>query len=184
MARSGTAPRRYAEAIFELAERDNALDRWHDDLRTAAEVAGNESVARLLSSPMVPITDREALLEQLLASRISDGALNLVRLLLHKRTLDLVPRIAAEYQRLLNAKRGIVTAIVTSAAPLDAKEDAAVRARVAEMTGSKVDIQTKVDAELIGGLTVRIGDRLIDASVRGRLERLREQLLAGTRQAG
>jgi len=92
--------------------------------------------------------------------------------------------MAAEYQRLLNNRRGIVSALVTSAMPLTKDEDAAIRARVAQLTGATVDVQTAVDPALIGGLTVKIGDRLIDASVRGRLERLREQLLAGARVGG
>ncbi|HVA87354.1 MAG TPA: F0F1 ATP synthase subunit delta [Candidatus Saccharimonadales bacterium] len=184
MARTGTAARRYAEAAFELAERDNALDRWRDDLRTAATLLGEKSVARVVSSQMVAVAEREALVEQLLASRISKGALNLVKLLLRRGTLDSLGRISSEYQRLLNLRRGVVSAVVTSALPLDANEDAALRERVGRMTGSTVEIETRVDPALIGGLTVRIGDRLIDASVRGRLERLREQLVAGTRQAG
>jgi F-type H+-transporting ATPase subunit delta len=109
---------------------------------------------------------------------------NLVRLLLQRGRLDLVGPIAGEYHRLLNVRRGIVSAVVTSATPLTADEDAAIRGRVAALTGTTVDVTTAVDPTLIGGLTVRIGDRLIDASVRGRLERLREQLLAGARVGG
>jgi F-type H+-transporting ATPase subunit delta len=184
MARAGAAARRYAEAAFEIAERDNALDRWRDDLRIAAEMTSDPRVARVLGSPRVRVADRDVVLEQLLGSRISPGALNLVRLLTRRSKLEMVPAVAAEFSRLLNLKRGIVSAVVTSALPLTPDEDRAIRAKVAQMTGTTVDIQTREDPALIGGLTVRIGDRLIDASVRGRLERLREQLLAGTRAGG
>lgn len=184
MARGGSAPRRYAEAVFEIAGRDNALDRWRDDLRLAAEVAADQQVARVVNSPMKPLSERETIVEHLLAGRISKPAFNLVRLLVQRGNLDLLGPIAAEYQRLLNRERGIVSALVTSATPLTGDEDTAIRARVAQLTGTTVDVQTAVDPALIGGLTVRIGDRLIDASVRGRLERLREQLLAGARVGG
>jgi len=184
MPRGGRAARRYAEAAFELADRDNALDQWRDDLRLAASVLGDPALERVAGSPMIPLAEREQLVDRMLGRRVSRGTLNLVRLLLRRGTLDVLPSIAAEYQRLLNRRRGVVEAVVTSALPLDAAEDAAVRARVGQLTGSAVDIETRVDPALIGGITVRIGDRLIDASVRGRLERLREQLLAGTRQAG
>jgi F-type H+-transporting ATPase subunit delta len=184
MARAGTAARRYAEAAFELADRDKALDRWRDDLRIAAALVGDLRVEHVLTNPMVPLTEREALVGRLLQKRVSAAVLNLVRLLTRRSTLSLLPAIANEYQRLLNLRRGIVSAIVTSATPLTKTEDAAIRARVATMTGATVEVETTVDPALIGGLTVRIGDRLIDASVRGRLERLREQLLTGTRQAG
>lgn len=181
MPRGGSAARRYAEAAFGLAERDDALDRWRDDLRLAADIASDERVARVMSSPMVPLAEREGLVERLLGKRVAKPACNLVRLLVRRGKLELVTGIAAEYQRLLNQKRGVVAALVTSAKPLTADEDTAIRARVAQLTGTTVDVLTAVDPQLIGGLTVRIGDRLIDASVRGRLERLREQLLAGAR---
>jgi F-type H+-transporting ATPase subunit delta len=184
MARRGSAARRYAEAVFQLAERDNALDRWHEDLRLAAEITSDERVARVMDSPMVPLTEREQLVERLLGGRLAKPALNLVRMLVQRGNLELLVPVAEEFQRLLNQKRGIVTALVTSALPLTPDEDQAVRARVAQLTGTTVDVRTAVDPELIGGLTVRIGDRLIDASVRGRLERLREQLLAGARVGG
>ena len=184
MARAGAAARRYAEAAFQIAERDSALDRWRDDLRLAAEVTGDPGVARVLGSPRVLLAERETVLEQLLGARISPGALNLVRLLTRRSKLEMLTAVAAEFTRLLNIRRGVVSAVVTSALPLTPDEDRAIRAKVAQMTGTTVDIQTREDPELIGGLTVRIGDRLIDASVRGRLERLREQLLAGTRAGG
>jgi F-type H+-transporting ATPase subunit delta len=181
MARSGAAAHRYAEAVFQLAEREHSFDRWRDDLHVAAEVATDESVTRIIDNPAVPLADRQELLAHLLESRLSGPAFNLVRLLAQRSNLGLLPRISAEYDRLWNAHEGIVSATVSSALPLTADEDAAVRAKVASLTGSRVEIQTVVDPALLGGLTVRIGDRLIDASVRGRLERLREELLAGSR---
>jgi F-type H+-transporting ATPase subunit delta len=181
MARTGTAARRYAEASFQLADRDGALERWRDELRLAAELLGDPDVARLVGSPMVPLAERELLVGRLLEPRVSRQVLNLVRLLVGRATLDQLPRVVAEYERLLNQRRGIVPAIVTSAVPLNAQDDTALRERVAQLAGSAVNISMRVDPELIGGVTVRIGDRLIDASVRGRLGRLRDQLLAGTR---
>jgi F-type H+-transporting ATPase subunit delta len=72
-------------------------------------------------------------------------------------------------------------ATVTSAVPLTPDETAAIRSRVEAMAGASVDLTTKVDPDLLGGLTVQVQDRLLDASIRGRLERLRAQLQAGTR---
>ena len=77
--------------------------------------------------------------------------------------------------------RGVVAATVTSAAPLEKDEVGEIAARLGSMTGQTVKLATAVDPSLIGGLTVRVGDRMIDASVRGRLERLRDDLVAGTR---
>ncbi len=185
MARGGSAARRYAEAAFQLAERGNALDRWHDDLQSAADITASAEVARLADSPMVPLPERERIVQELLSKRVSGPAMNLVRLLVRRGNLQLLRPIAAEYHRLLNQKRGVVSAVVTSATELTKDEDGAMRARVSEMTGApRLEVRMEIDPALIGGITVRIGDRLIDASVRGRLERLREQLLAGARTTG
>ena len=93
--------------------------------------------------------------------------------------IEQLPRVAAEFRRLDDQRNNIVHATVTSAAPLEADEVEAIRSRLEGLTGSSVDLETSVDADLLGGVVVRVGDRLIDGSVRGRLERLRNQLAAG-----
>jgi F-type H+-transporting ATPase subunit delta len=181
MARTTSAARRYAEAAFQLATRDDTFDAWAKDLATVNELVGDERIARIVSNPSVPRAEREATLDRLLAKRVSPLVLNIVRLLDQRGRLTLLPAIAAEFTRLLDAKRGVVAATVTSAAPLEKDEIKEIAARLETMTGQTVKLATAVDPSLIGGLTVRVGDRMIDASVRGRLERLRDQLVAGTR---
>lgn len=181
MARSTSAARRYAEAAFQLATRDDSFDAWAADLAIANQLVGDPRVARIVSNPSVPRADRETTLDRLFAKRVSPLALHLVRLLDQRGRLTLLPAIAAEFTRMLDALRGIVAASVTSAAPLEKDEVAAIGARLESMTGQTVKLTTTVDPALIGGVTVQVGDRMIDASVRGRLERLRDQLVAGTR---
>ncbi len=118
---------------------------------------------------------------RLLGQRISPQALNLILLLAQRGRFSTVPAVAAEYKRLLDRERDVVAATVASAVPLEPAELEAIAARVREMTGARAEVATVVDPALIGGLTVRIGDRLIDASVRGRLERLRDRIVAGAR---
>jgi F-type H+-transporting ATPase subunit delta len=183
MARPSTAARRYAEAAFELALRDDALDAWNHALGFAAEAVSSEQVAVIVDNPARPLATRIDVVDRLLAQRVPSGALNLVRLLVQRGRVDQLPRVAAEFQRLLNRRRGVVEALVTTASPLTPDEIAAVRARVTGMSGGEVDLEIRVDEALIGGLTVRVGDQLVDASVRGRLERLRTQLVSGARSA-
>ena len=181
MPRPSTAARRYAEAVFEIAHRDGTLDRWTDDLRLAADVVAQEDVAPVVASPAIPFTARREVLTKLLEDRLARPAFNLVLLLARRGRLLALPAVAAEYKRLVDRERGIVVATVTSAIPLQPAELEALGARVREMTGARAEIVTAVDPDLIGGVTVRIGDRLIDASVRGRLERLRDRIVAGAR---
>jgi F-type H+-transporting ATPase subunit delta len=181
MPRPTTAARRYAEAAFQLAVRDGTHDRWAKDLRTAVGLVGDERVIRIVDNPAVALADRVEVLERVLGDRLARPALNLVRLLAQRRRIGLLPAVAAEFGRLLDQSRGVVAATVTSAAPLSQADTAAIRSRVETMTGRDVRLTTAVDSDLIGGLIVRIGDQWIDASVRGRLQRLRDQLVAGNR---
>ena len=181
MARPTSAARRYAEAAFELAERDDAFEAWADGLNLVAAVAGDASVGRKVDNPAIPHADREAGVARLFEGRVAPGVLNLSRLLAKRGRFESLPAVAAEFNRLLNRRNGVVEAVVTSAAPLTAKETDAISARVATMTGSVVNLRTEIDDALIGGLTIRIGDQLLDASVRGRLERLRDRLVADYR---
>jgi len=181
MSRPVAAVRRYAEAAFEVALADGTLDVWNEDLAYAANILGLTDVAKIVHSPAVPLAARTALIARLLEGRIQPGALRLVDLLVSRGRSTSLPGVASEFNRLLNKHRGIVMATVTSAVPLTDHETAAIRTRVEVMADAQVDLHTVVDPALIGGLTIQIRDQLLDASIRGRLERLRDQLHAGGR---
>lgn len=176
VARSGAA-RRYAEAVFGIARDQGSFDRWADDLRSIARAHGDEEFARVLDSPVVEAAAKEAMLGQYLAGA-SREARNLARILLHKGRFALAPLIAEHYQELVNEHQGIATADVASAAPLTPDQLRAVEAKLSSMTGRRVVAQHRVDPSLLGGIVARVGDQLIDASVRGRLEALKRRLAA------
>ena len=176
-----SAARRYAEAAFELATRDDAVDAYGDGLDLASRMLGGDQVLGILRNPARSLRERTELVDTLLAKRVPEPVRKLVGLLVQRGKVDRLPNVAAEYRRLLNRERGIVEAVATTAVALDASETQALAAKVAQMTGRTVDLRVEVDEALIGGLTVRVGDTLYDASVRGRLERLRERLVAGAR---
>jgi F-type H+-transporting ATPase subunit delta len=176
--RRTTSARRFAEAAFELAAASDSHDAWARDLELASRLLGDERVSRVLDNPSIPLREREELVTRLLDRRVAQPVGNLVRVLARRGRTELLAAISREFHRLLNGERGIVEAVVTSAKPLARDDRDAVRKKVEAMTGEKVELQDEVDESLIGGLTVRIGDRLLDASIRGRLERLRQQLIA------
>ena len=181
MATATTAARRYAEAALELARRDETLDAWLVELRLAVDLVGVEEAATVVDNPAIAWEVRRAIITALLGSRVGTPTRNLVLLIARRGRLAILPRVADEFKRLVDREHGIVVANVTSAEPLEPADLAAVAERVAAMAGARVEVQAAVDPELIGGLTVRVGDRLIDASVRGRLARLRDSLVAETR---
>jgi F-type H+-transporting ATPase subunit delta len=181
MSKPSTAARRYAEAAFDLATRDDALDKYAEGLDLAAMTVGQGEALEVLRNPARPLRQRADVVNALLANRVPDPVLKLVGLLVERGRIDRLGDVAAEYRRMLDRERGVVQAVAKTALPLTDDETAALQEKVAGMTGRTVNLKVEVDESLIGGLTVRVGDTLYDASVRGRLERLRERLVAGAR---
>ncbi len=171
--------RRYAEAARSIAERDDSLEMWVTALDTATARLGQPELMRVLADPALSFESRRTVAEQVLADAVTGGPRNLVLLLVRRGRIELLPEVAAQLRRLYDQQQGIVSATVTSAAPLTDADVSALRERLAGMTGGRVEISLQVDPDIMGGVMVRIGDRLIDGSVRGRLERLRTRLAAG-----
>jgi F-type H+-transporting ATPase subunit delta len=179
MARRDSAARRYAEAAFEVAKRDGTIEQWRAELDASAAIIGDERAISALANPALPIDQRSVAVASLLKGTASGPVQNLIQLLLRRGRIEEVGRVAAEFRRLDDRRQGITHATVTSAAPLTPDEIRALTARLEQSTGGRVALETEVDESLLGGLVVRVGDRLIDGSVRGRLERLRNQLISG-----
>jgi F-type H+-transporting ATPase subunit delta len=179
LARVSTTSRRYAEAIFEIAQRDGTVETWLDQLDQVAVVARDDHAVRGLENPSVAMDERVGLFRQLVGKELLDPLENLLGIVLRRRRLELLPGIAREYRRLFNQSVGIVEATATSAAPLEPDEVTALRERLETMTNKRVELTTDVDPGLLGGVQVRIGDKLLDGSVRGRLERLRGRIASG-----
>lgn len=171
----GGSAKRYAEAVFEIAKSKDTFDRWLSDLEAITRVREDERLGRLLSSPAIRLDAKDEVIARALPD-LSLEARNLVKLLLRRGRFSLVPQITAHYKRMLNSHRGIATAQVTSAVPLSRQELDGVAERLAVMTGRKIIVEPAVDPEIMGGIVARIGDQLIDASVKGRLEALKRRL--------
>ncbi len=174
---SGSA-QRYADAAFAVARDQNALDPWQQGLDEVASLLSRPDVATALTSPAVPETQKRAALDQL-APGLPPLLRNLLHLLIERSRLAEVPNVAAAFRYLVNEERGLVTAEVTTAIPLDAE----LQRQVAQRLGAylqhdpqKLVIESRVDPRIIGGVVARVGDTLIDDSVRGRIERLRRAL--------
>jgi F-type H+-transporting ATPase subunit delta len=178
MARRDTAPRRYADAAFEIALRDGTVEVWRRELDSAAATAGDETLMSVLANPATPLDQRVDVTQQVFAG-LSQPVRNLILLLVRRGRIEQLPRVAAEFARLDDRRQGLTHATATSAASLPADELRKIAARLEEITGGRIALDTNVDPGILGGIIVRIGDRLIDGSVRGRLERLRNKLASG-----
>ncbi len=175
----GAVARRYAEAVFDLGVQQGTLDRWLSDLRLIAEAYSNRKLAFILRQPKIPFARKEAIVRDLLAPKVSREALALAILLVERELVDLGPKIAEAFEQQLNDYRGLATAVVTSAVPLDTRQQEEVAAYLETLTGKRITLKTRVDPEILGGIVAQIGDTLLDGSVRRKLALLRDQIIRG-----
>jgi F-type H+-transporting ATPase subunit delta len=176
MARRETAARRYADAAFEIGRADRTLDRWAQDLARFAELFALSDLRTLLEHPAIPFAQKERILGRVSGDGVAREAINLILLMVRRGLPRSVPRMVEHFNELLRRERGIERAEIRSALPLDDEERSAIADRLRQLTHNEIEISEQVDPLLIGGIAVRIGDQLYDASVRSRLERLRARL--------
>ena len=177
MARRDTAARRYAEAAFEIARADRSIDAWEHDLERLQQVLEDPELRVLVEHPAVAYADKERVLRRV-AGDVRPDAASLVLLMVRRGRPRAIARMVEHFRTLVRRHRGVALAEVRTALPLEDAQRTAVTERLHELTGDDIEINVVVDEALIGGITVRIGDQLYDASVRNRLERLRARLTA------
>jgi F-type H+-transporting ATPase subunit delta len=177
MARRETAARRYADAAFEIGRADGTLDTWERDLAALREALGDEQLRRLVEHPAIPFAEKEKVLTRVV-SGVAREPLSLALLMIRRGRPGAIDAMVERFGELVRRERGISLAEVRTALPLEDAQRDAIAERLRALTGDKIEINEVVDESLIGGLSVRIGDRLYDASVRSRLERLRARLTA------
>jgi F-type H+-transporting ATPase subunit delta len=163
----GTIAARYAKALFILTERRKETAKALAELLGMGQVLVTGSdTARLFASPEVPLPEKRALLRRALEKRASRSVAVFMDLLLRKKRLRELPAIGSEFEALVERAHGIERAHLVSAVPFDKAELARLEKQLEAHTRSKIKLTTEVDARLIGGALVRIGDRVIDRSVR------------------
>ena len=172
--------KRYAQAAFELALEGNELESWQESLKKIADSTASEELMALLESPRVPFDAKKELLQKQL-DKISPFAFNLALLLVQKGSLSLSRDILRQFTALLDAHRGVERANVIAAVPLSDEDRKTISSRLGKMVERKVVVEDKVDSSIIGGFIARIGDMLVDGSVRQRLESLKKSLVEARR---
>jgi F-type H+-transporting ATPase subunit delta len=169
------AARRYAKAIFELADGEGQLEAWGRRLAQMREVLSDPDVAHVLTNPTIDTEQRMAMVLDLF-----DGgeATNLAKLLIESDRVRDVEGIAEEFDRLADESAGRVRATVTTAVELSPEDRDRVAGELSRRLGKEIHLDLLVDPGILGGLKLQYGDRLVDASVATRLQQLRRRLAA------
>ena len=169
--------RRYAQAVFRIATESGELDKWTQDLDVMSTAIQSQDLLTFLDAPQVPTAAKTNIINQTFASSIGPLALNLALLLGSRSMAGSIPEIAKEYSRMLDVHREIKRGEVIAAMPLNDEQQTKIAEMLEVIVDSKVQMTTRVEPDVIGGLIAQIGDKVIDGSLRTRLDRMRRSIV-------
>jgi F-type H+-transporting ATPase subunit delta len=178
MAEPSTVARPYAEAAFRLADEAGALGRWAEMLAALAQVAGDARVRAAAADPRLSDAQRAGVFISILGGRLTGEAENFLRVLAQNDRLALLPQIREQFEALKNEREGVLEVEVQSAFELSDAQLKDIVQRLEKKTGRKVRAQVSLERELIGGVRIVLGDKVIDGSARARLAALETALKA------
>jgi F-type H+-transporting ATPase subunit delta len=170
-----SSAKRYAQAVFAIAQEKDQVDVWNVELRAIEDTLKNDDLRSALSQAAVPMSAKANIVREAFADVSSLGQ-NLICLLVERRRLGLLPEIRAQFSHLLDEYHGREHVQLVSAVPLDAGAQEAASRLLQGIVNKEVVLDTRVDPDILGGLIVRVGDKLIDGSVKGRLRDLGREL--------
>ncbi len=169
--------RGYAEALFRVVQAEGELDRVEDELyRFGKILESNHELKQALSDRSMEKTQRVKILEELLQEKVSPHTLSMVTFVVEQERARHLPEILEELSRLAAEAREAVVGEVRSAVPLDEAQQAALASALSQTTGKNVTVKVIVDPSVIGGISAKVGDTVIDGTVKRRLEQLKEQV--------
>ena len=172
----------YAQALMSLGQSDNLTERFGEDVAGILS-SWNESpdLQAFLSSPLTKSDAKKAVLDQVFGAQIHPFTKSFLRLLVDKRRILFLDGICKQYQSLLRKLNQAVLAEVISTVELNDDQKNTIREQVKSMTSARqVDLETRLDSELIGGVIIKVGSQVIDASLRGQLRRISLRLSSAT----
>ena len=173
---SNPVARRYALALYLEAQEKGVADRIDEDMAALGDtLSGSPELGSLFRSPVIPRPKKEAVLNRLFEGKVDDLTIRFIRLLVEKERAELLPAAVAAYAALKDERLGVVEAYVRTAKPLGFDEAESLRKALEARSGKKVRMKMDVEPSLVGGLVVRMGDKVFDRSVRHQLQVLSAQ---------
>src|SRR3954451_20127584 len=170
----------YARALFQAANENDVLDRVHDELGEVVEaLEKNDDLKTFFFSPYFSAEEKVEGVDKLV-SGADERFVNFLELLAERHRMPVLFRIRRDFDQLWAEERKLLPVSVTSAVELDEKLVEETGKRIEEQTGQDVELTSKVDPYVLGGLVVRVGNMVLDASIRNRLEQLRKQVARAT----
>lgn len=169
--------RRYAEAFFAIAQEQKKIDEFQKELGEVVDIImSHEDLKAFMFHVLVPPQEKKDILSQLFSTRVSESTLHFLYLVMDKRRANHLEVMFDEYQAMADVSRNVLKAEVTSAKHVDGQDIAELEKALSTATGKMVRVKLTLDPSLIGGVKIRVGDRVIDASVVKKLDMLKSSL--------
>lgn len=172
----------YAQALMSLAQSQNLVDRFGEDVASLLKLLKeSEDLSRFLGNPIFELAGKKAALQQIVGDQVHPLVKNFLLLLVDRRRIGFLQAICEQFQALLRELNQTVLAEVISTVELTEAQQQTVRDQVIAMTGARqAELETKIDSDLLGGVVIKVGSQVIDASLRGQLRRISLKLTAST----
>ena len=171
--------RRYAQALFLIAEEKGDQEQWLADLELLADSSRNSDFIAFIDSPKIENVKKIEVIKEAFSKSVSEMALNFVSLLATRNSVASLPNIADAFQELVESEEGVERAEIVSAVKLTDAQERDIVGKLARMVGKELSVTTYVDESILGGYLARVGDRLVDGSVKTQLENMRRELIRG-----
>lgn len=171
------AVKRYGKALYELAVEEDSLDLFNQELTDIAELMDQHpDLEKVINHPRIPEKKKNELVKKILGDGISPMVVHFITLLIDKDRQYFLKDIIMYFQHLVKEAKGIMEVEVTTAYELDSDEEEALKDKMKKLTGKEIELEIEVDPGQIGGMRLRIGDKVIDGTIKRHLERLKDDL--------
>lgn len=169
--------KRYAEALFQVAAESENLEQIREEIHFVAEVfESNPELNTIFTHPRLSKKEKKEMLEELFRGKVSESVLNLCYITVDKGREGYLPEISREYTILSNAEQGIVEATALTAVPMSEDELDALEKRLSEQFNKRIQLSNLIDESVIGGVLLKVGDKVMDGSLKGRLDSIEKEL--------
>lgn len=168
--------KRYAKALFDLATEKNSLDSVYNDINLVNDcISSSRDLSLLLKTPIVTSDRKEKVMDSLFGGKVNELTHAYIKLIVGKGRESAIPEIANQFIQKYKDQKGITTANVTSAVPLHHETKSAIIKLIEDATKKQVELIDKVDADMIGGYIIKVGDRQFDTSINRKLQELKRE---------
>lgn len=167
----------YSEALFEVALEENKVDMFLDEMNFVNETFKmHPEFFELFKTPLVKGDEKKKIIEEVFGDKISSEMNNFLKIIIDKRRGHFIDQIKWEYEKAVNKHKGIVSATAITAVPLSDKDKTILQNKLSTITGKTVKLSNEIDKTVIGGILIKIGDKVIDGTIKSRLEEMKESL--------